>query len=980
MLELFANPQFLVAGGALVSAPIIIHLINRMRFKRLRWAAMEFLLKAQKKSRRRLIIEQLILLLLRCLLVALAALLVLRFLGLGLSDLFGTQKENMHIVIIDDTLSMNDRFKDAEGVKTSFEVARKEVLQENILKSLSQSTTNDRLVVLPLSRLAVDPKFKPTVHERLGDKQRFDQAFADFENLKPSLMHVPLVVGVEKAQVLAAANTDKRVTVHVVSDFRQLDWAAPEGRPLHEALLKLVRGKDPVKVRLVDTAHPFRQAGEPNPPAHKNLALVDLRPSTRVTGRGMPVTFTVTVANFGLEETEVQPLIYDSVSGDERLDVTFIERMPLKVPPGETASCSFTLPGFFPPEMKDNEVHYAQLFARLLTAERQPLEGDGLEEDNIRHVVVEVRNKVPVLVVDGRGAEGRKEGGDSYFLKYALDSAPSSSYDVIYADKLEGVADDPRVALESSDLQQYPTILLFNIPSLTSKQVTNLEKYVRQGGGVAFFLGPLVDAVQYNDLLYRDGKGLFPVPLEEKYFPAKGAPELKAEYTGRPQMLLRDDQFPGKNEKIPVFGPIFKEPKLRDFMKHLPVRRYWPALPVAEWKNEPGRVREVINLPNEKPVANTDLAAETMNIVGRLPTEKEDTKAYHSNLKRHAAAIVAAANNPKTLAYQLAGEIESLLSDRGDEPKELGNLKEMWTHSPDPEITRLAKDAESLRRRLLYSHPMMVVGQFGQGRVVAVMTTAGKDWNDWAGGITGSVLYPAITSELQIYLSSQSGDTSLPVGSPIRTEVDRKRWGNNNLTVSRVFYQAEQGKKQVEKEVETGKFRDEEAEDEAKPDAKGNGKDKAKGNGNGKDKDKAEKAPADANLDTFTFRRTLEPGLYVTKLFIAGRENGPPLFTWAHVVNVDTRKESRLARASASDMESALLREAGDAINLPEGPHADIPGLVNRPTDLSESPWLFLFILAILICEQALAVHLSFHLKGSEAELPSQVVNPHATK
>src|SRR5207253_1785025 len=65
MFELFANPANMIIGGALISSPIIIHLINRMRFKRIRWAAMEFLLKSQKRNRRRLIIEQLILLLLR---------------------------------------------------------------------------------------------------------------------------------------------------------------------------------------------------------------------------------------------------------------------------------------------------------------------------------------------------------------------------------------------------------------------------------------------------------------------------------------------------------------------------------------------------------------------------------------------------------------------------------------------------------------------------------------------------------------------------------------------------------------------------------------------------------------------------------------------------------------------------------------------------------------------------------------------------
>jgi len=40
MFDLFVNPWSMIAGLALISAPIIIHLINRMRYKRIRWAAM----------------------------------------------------------------------------------------------------------------------------------------------------------------------------------------------------------------------------------------------------------------------------------------------------------------------------------------------------------------------------------------------------------------------------------------------------------------------------------------------------------------------------------------------------------------------------------------------------------------------------------------------------------------------------------------------------------------------------------------------------------------------------------------------------------------------------------------------------------------------------------------------------------------------------------------------------------------------------
>src|SRR5438132_809222 len=100
----FVNPVFMAAGGALVSAPIIIHLINRMRFKRVRWAAMEFLLKSQKRNRRKLIIEQLILLALRCLLVLLAGLLLARLQMGG-----GSGAGSYHFVVIDDTPSMGDQ-------------------------------------------------------------------------------------------------------------------------------------------------------------------------------------------------------------------------------------------------------------------------------------------------------------------------------------------------------------------------------------------------------------------------------------------------------------------------------------------------------------------------------------------------------------------------------------------------------------------------------------------------------------------------------------------------------------------------------------------------------------------------------------------------------------------------------------------------------------------------------------------------------
>ena len=74
--QYFLNPSFVLPGAALAAVPIIIHLLSRLRYKRVQFAAMEFLLQSDELNRRRLIIEQLLLLLLRVLAVLLIMFLI----------------------------------------------------------------------------------------------------------------------------------------------------------------------------------------------------------------------------------------------------------------------------------------------------------------------------------------------------------------------------------------------------------------------------------------------------------------------------------------------------------------------------------------------------------------------------------------------------------------------------------------------------------------------------------------------------------------------------------------------------------------------------------------------------------------------------------------------------------------------------------------------------------------------------------------
>src|SRR5688572_28266222 len=113
LLALFGEEAFLTstglmwAGVAAICIPVILHLLNKRKFKIVDWAAMEFLLDADKKNRRRVRLENLLLLLLRCLAVLLIGLLLARpFIPTSLTAgiLSATQYER--IVIVDDSLSM----------------------------------------------------------------------------------------------------------------------------------------------------------------------------------------------------------------------------------------------------------------------------------------------------------------------------------------------------------------------------------------------------------------------------------------------------------------------------------------------------------------------------------------------------------------------------------------------------------------------------------------------------------------------------------------------------------------------------------------------------------------------------------------------------------------------------------------------------------------------------------------------------------
>src|SRR5262245_41225666 len=122
---MFGLPSMLWWAAA-AAVPILIHLFARQRFRRVSWAAMEFLKRAFQKTKRRIRLENLLLLLLRVAAIVLLALaLADPRLKTSLLDA-GSDSRREVVIVFDNSFSMG--YREASG-ETPFHRAHDQALK-----------------------------------------------------------------------------------------------------------------------------------------------------------------------------------------------------------------------------------------------------------------------------------------------------------------------------------------------------------------------------------------------------------------------------------------------------------------------------------------------------------------------------------------------------------------------------------------------------------------------------------------------------------------------------------------------------------------------------------------------------------------------------------------------------------------------------------------------------------------------------------
>jgi hypothetical protein len=484
----FVHPAVAIGGAALIASPIIIHLINRMRFRRVRFAAMEFLLQSQQRNRRRLLLEQLLLLLMRILLVLGLTALIAKLLLDSSEFSLPTDEKAHHVVLLDDSGSMNDQWGDT----TAFKEAAK-VVKDLVAKG-SERPGTQKLTLIRLSR----------PDERLYDQVDVNRELITgveekFENLDCSRQQLDLSVGLKAAGKILDEDSSSIKHLHVLSDFRRSDWVGE--RAITGAIKELDDAK--VTVNLVKTV----------PERHENLALTTLTGQLHTVSAGFAVRMQVGVTNFGRNTAS-------NVRVSLKLDG---EKLPLVVP--------------FEKIEAGEEVVTEQYVTFENAGKHQLhalLEGDSLRQDNDRFVAIDVAEQNRVLIVNGVPASDEAE----YIADAVGDPVVTG-----WSPQIVTVDD-----LDRQPLHSFDCVYLVNVPEIPPAELEALREYVANGGGLAWFMGDAVKPDFYNDKLYvKNGKGLFPAPLETAASELPNAteftpgPDMNAQPTHPIFELLFDD-------------------------------------------------------------------------------------------------------------------------------------------------------------------------------------------------------------------------------------------------------------------------------------------------------------------------------------------------------------------------------------------------------------------------------------------------------
>ena len=518
-------------GGFVVSIPVIIHLLNRRRYREVRWAAMDFLTEVVQTKHRVLKLKDAVLLALRCLALGCVVLAMGRLSCVHTRDsgtVAGPEGDATDALFIFDTsYSMGM----VSGSQTLLERARRGALE--LLSSFGRGSRVQIVTVDETARTLLD-----TPTDDLSQAERIIQ-----DEIRVSTRGGDMSLAIKKVAELLPALFGTRKDVYLFTDMQSRPWRIDTDDAVNRE-----------KVKALSKARGFYviDVGDAEP---QNLAIASLGLPDGLADIHTPTQFKVRVTNSGThaqEDIRLGMRVHGLPDEDEFAipdGKDELESEPLKAPDedrlvnalqgrqvGNTQTISKIPPGLHGLEVDIEPYLFPKAGSYLVEAFLE--DGDNLALDNSRFLAVEVREEVKILCVEGSDLkeETREKVGDTYYLRRLLapylrnDPDARFLYNPVRMTldevngldwKLQKAADESgkseSIDESANELDEYMVVVLANVSELSVDFIAALENFVANGGSLILFPGENTDSEDftYSELLYKNGQGLLPARLEK---------------------------------------------------------------------------------------------------------------------------------------------------------------------------------------------------------------------------------------------------------------------------------------------------------------------------------------------------------------------------------------------------------------------------------------------------------------------------------
>lgn len=351
MTSLNSLPLWGTLAALGISIPIVLHILNKARPKKVNWAAMELLQKTTQQQSKKIKLEDWLLMVLRCLTFLLVALAMMRLVFVNSSDLFSGASREL-ILVIDSSYSMNHG-----QYESRFDLAKKKAMK--IVNSLPSGSK--------ISLVTIGDEPEVLIRHRDPSEISLERYFAALE-AKPEGFGLEVSLSVLD-ELLNESDSANREVIFL-TDAQKRSWCENS----ESAIEKIAELNQKASISLLPLGDE----------SYENLALSDFHMTSGACRSGGFINLSAKIINHGESLATASIELFHN---GNIVDVTSVSSLQ----PKEERLLRFGV------QLESSGPNKFQL----------SLESDNLEDDNSAYLAIDVPDKLKVLIVEGSPGAGR---------------------------------------------------------------------------------------------------------------------------------------------------------------------------------------------------------------------------------------------------------------------------------------------------------------------------------------------------------------------------------------------------------------------------------------------------------------------------------------------------------------------------------------------------------------------------------------------